>query len=40
VRASVFFDSDVLIYTLDENDPQQAVATRLLAQGGTISVRS
>ncbi len=35
----VFFDSNVLLYTLVEDDPRQAVATRLLAEGDTISVQ-
>ena len=34
-----FFDSNVLLYTLAENDPREAIAARLLAAGGTISVQ-
>ena len=34
-----FFDSNVLLYTLAENDPREAIAVRLLAAGGTISVQ-
>ena len=36
----VFFDSNVLIYTLAENDPREAVAARLLAAGGIVSVQA
>lgn len=35
----VFFDSNVLLYTLVEDDPRQTVAASLLAEGGTISVQ-
>lgn len=35
----VFFDSNVLIYTLAAGDSRQAVALDLLAQGGSISVQ-
>lgn len=35
----VFFDSNILIYTLASDDPRQTVATGLLAKGGTISVQ-
>ena len=35
-----FFDSNVLIYTLAQNDPRQGAAARLLTAGGTISVQS
>lgn len=37
--SAVFFDSNVLIYTLAEGDPRQGVATGLLARGGTLSVQ-
>jgi predicted nucleic acid-binding protein len=40
VSGPAFFDSNVLLYTLAKNDPRQAVADRLLAAGGTISVQS
>jgi predicted nucleic acid-binding protein len=39
VSGGVFFDSNVLIYTLAENDAREAMAARLLAAGGTISVQ-
>jgi predicted nucleic acid-binding protein len=40
VSGKAFFDSNVLLYTLAENDPREAVAARLLAVGGgTISVQ-
>jgi len=35
-----FFDSNILIYTLAQNDPRQSVAAGLLVAGGTISVQS
>ena len=35
----VFFDSNVLLYTLVRDDTRAAVATDLLAKGGTISVQ-
>ena len=34
-----FLDSNVLIYTLAENDPREAVAAGLLARGGIVSVQ-
>ena len=34
-----FLDSNVLLYTLTEGDPRQAIAAALLARGGTISVQ-
>lgn len=40
MRGGAYFDSDVLIYTLAQDDPRQAAAARLLAAGGTISVQS
>jgi predicted nucleic acid-binding protein len=39
VKGGVFFDSNVLIYTLAKNDPRQPTAARLLAGGGEISVQ-
>ena len=39
MSAAVFFDSNVLLYTLAEGDPRQAAAAALLVQGGTISVQ-
>jgi predicted nucleic acid-binding protein len=39
VKGGVFFDSNVLIYTLAKNDPRQPTAARLLAGGGAISVQ-
>jgi len=40
VSGGAFFDSNVLIYTLAQNDQRQGTAARLLAAGGTISVQS
>jgi predicted nucleic acid-binding protein len=37
--AKVFFDTNVLIYALSDNDPRSAQAEALLATGGTISVQ-
>lgn len=37
--SGVFFDSNVLVYTLAADDPRAAVAATLLAQGGTVSVQ-
>ncbi|HEY3799081.1 MAG TPA: PIN domain-containing protein [Caulobacteraceae bacterium] len=37
--AKPFFDTNVLIYALAENDPRSAVAEQLLRQGGDISVQ-
>ncbi|MFN0194102.1 MAG: PIN domain-containing protein [Aestuariivirga sp.] len=34
-----FFDSNVLLYLLEENDPKCEVAERLLAVGGVISAQ-
>ena len=34
-----FFDSNVLLYALARDDLRQAVAARLLAAGGTVSVQ-
>jgi predicted nucleic acid-binding protein len=34
-----FFDTNVVIYALAQNDPRNAVAERLLLQGGRISVQ-
>jgi len=39
MSVSVFFDTAVLIYTVSEPDPRAAVAQRLLAAGGHISVQ-
>ena len=39
MSGGVFFDSNVLLYTLAENDPREAAAAGLLATGGTISVQ-
>ena len=39
MSGGAFFDSNVLLYTLAENDPREAAAARLLAAGGTISVQ-
>lgn len=39
MKGGAFFDSNVLIYTLAENDPREPTAARLLASGGTISVQ-
>lgn len=35
----VFFDSNVLLYTLARDDPRAIVAGSLLLEGGTISVQ-
>jgi len=36
----IFFDSNVLVYTLTKGDPRQAVAARLLQENaGTVSVQ-
>jgi predicted nucleic acid-binding protein len=34
-----FLDTNVLLYSLAGGDPRQAVAVRLLAAGGTISIQ-
>ena len=39
MSGGAFFDSNVLPYTLAENDPREAAAARLVAAGGTISVQ-
>ena len=36
---SVFLDSNILIYALVQDDPRQASATTLLAEGGNVSVQ-
>jgi len=36
---NVFFDTNVLIYALAQNDPRGARAEALLAEGGVISVQ-
>jgi predicted nucleic acid-binding protein len=37
--ANVFFDTTVLVYILKEGDKKSAVADRLLAAGGVLSVQ-
>jgi predicted nucleic acid-binding protein len=37
--AKAFFDTNVLIYTVAENDPRSAQAEELLASGGVLSVQ-
>ncbi|HVN17302.1 MAG TPA: PIN domain-containing protein [Dongiaceae bacterium] len=37
--ADAFFDTNVLIYSIAENDPRSARAEALLARGGVISVQ-
>ena len=37
--AKVFFDTNVLIYAVAENDPRSAQAEELLASGGVLSVQ-
>lgn len=37
--SAVFFDSNVLLYTLARDDPRSSIAIDLLAQGGSISVQ-
>ena len=39
MKGGVFFDSNVLVYTLAQNDPRQPTAARLLDAGGVISVQ-
>ncbi len=39
MKGGAFFDSNVLIYTLAENDSREPTAARLLASGGTVSVQ-
>lgn len=39
MSATVFLDSNVLLYTLAEGDARQALAMGLLARGGSISVQ-
>lgn len=39
MSGSAFFDSNVLLYTLAEGDPREAIAGGLLAGGGTISAQ-
>jgi predicted nucleic acid-binding protein len=38
--AREFFDTDVLIYAVAENDPRAAKAEALLVRGGRVSVQS
>ena len=37
--AKIFFDTNVLIYAVAENDPRSARAEEMLASGGTLSVQ-
>ena len=37
--SGIFFDSNVLLYTLVRDDPRATVAANLLLDGGTISVQ-
>ena len=37
--AKAFFDTNVLIYAVAQNDPRSAQAEALLATGGAISVQ-
>src|SRR5689334_25390356 len=37
--AKAFFDTNVLVYAVAEDDPRGAVAEELLSSGGTISVQ-
>lgn len=39
MRGKPFLDTNILIYAFASGDPRKAVAERLLAQGGTISVQ-
>jgi predicted nucleic acid-binding protein len=39
MRAKVFFDTNVLIYAVAQNDPRAARAEELLAAGGMIGVQ-
>lgn len=34
-----FFDTNILIYALGQNDPRTAVSKRLLAQGGVVGIQ-
>lgn len=36
---SSFFDSNVLVYTIEQNNPKRVVAERLLTDGGVVSVQ-
>lgn len=35
----VFFDTNILIYAIAQDDPRSSVAERLLSAGGTLSVQ-
>ena len=37
--SAVFFDTNVLLYTLAEGDRRQSIATQAMAQGGTTSMQ-
>jgi predicted nucleic acid-binding protein len=39
MSARAFFDTNILIYTLEANDPRADVAERLLASGGAVNVQ-
>ena len=39
MSARAFFDTNILIYTLEASDPRAEVAERLLASGGTVNVQ-
>ena len=39
MKGGVFFDSNVLVYTLAKNDSRQPAAARLLASGGAVSIQ-
>jgi predicted nucleic acid-binding protein len=39
MRAEVFFDTNVLIYAVAENEPRTARAEELLLSGGVVSVQ-
>lgn len=39
MRAKVFFDTNILIYAVAEDDPRSARAEQLLAAGGMLSVQ-
>ncbi|MGC1372182.1 MAG: PIN domain-containing protein [Candidatus Sulfotelmatobacter sp.] len=39
MNGKVFFDTNILVYAIVENDPRKTRARELLAVGGTISVQ-
>lgn len=39
MSAEAFFDTNILIYAVADDDPRSAIAEELLSQGGAISVQ-